>query len=881
MIKIGLREARSHFSRFVMSMIAIALGVGFVVGSFCFREMLNNQVDQMMASNMDADVYVRGDTAKSDGTSSASGTSSSSTTTYNDIAITLQNEVATVSGVKTAKVPYSVSGLVLVGKDGNAVATVGAPTTGIGMSASDPWRSATLAEGSYASGENEIALDSYAAQKADLHVGDSTTLVYPEGPRTVKVSGIFHTANSQAGALIIGLDPAVAKAASDKLAEDPNQAQYIAVYGSANDGKALDDQQQSQLADAINATLPSSSKASAVTGDTVRDEQSKSIKDSLGFIQPLILIFAIIALFVGSFIIANTFSMIVRESMRGYALLRSVGASPAQVFMTVIIQAIVMGVVGSVAGIGLGWGMVKLIAAGMSQIGSPLTGASNPTASDIVIGLLVGVCVSLVGAALPARHASIAPPLQAMNETVNPEKPTRLRAILGGVMCVLGIISWVFTIQLTNAKDGLTPWKAVNDMNAGWPLGVGAAFIVIGFIVLSPALVTMVSRVLGWPPSLVFPVTGKLATRNLSRSKRRTANTAAALFVGIAIVSCLSVVASSAKSSVSGIVDNGLKSEFVAMASGGMGTIPDAGVDAVKDVKGVKSVTANKLLQGVKFDGKSVQASTVTTDSSLFTDVFTPQDPVGDPDQALKDNELVVAKNIADDKSWSIGDTLTVSTELSTVKLKVGAITNDATFSSSIIIGHESADKLVAPQMQMTTAMYISTEKGADLTTVKKALVDAVKPYYIISIMNQDEFKSTISSMVDQIMLILYALLALSIVIAIFGIVNTLALSVSERTREIGLLRAIGTSKAQVRGMLAIESSMISVFGTIIGMFVGCVAGAVIQQVYASQGLEKLDMPWLELLVFLVMAIVIGVLASLPPARRALKVPVLDAVSTD
>jgi putative ABC transport system permease protein len=156
-----------------------------------------------------------------------------------------------------------------------------------------------------------------------------------------------------------------------------------------------------------------------------------------------------------------------------------------------------------------------------------------------------------------------------------------------------------------------------------------------------------------------------------------------------------------------------------------------------------------------------------------------------------------------------------------------------------------------------------------------------VKPYYIISIMNQDEFKSTISSMVDQIMLILYALLALSIVIAIFGIVNTLALSVSERTREIGLLRAIGTSKAQVRGMLAIESSMISVFGTIIGMLVGCVAGAVIQQVYASQGLEKLDIPWLELLVFLVMAIVIGVLASLPPARRALKVPVLDAVSTD
>ncbi|MCI1636049.1 ABC transporter permease [Bifidobacterium sp.] len=883
MIKIGLREARSHFSRFVMSMIAIALGVGFVVGSFCFREMLNNQVDQMMSSNMDADVYIRGNKAVSDdGTSStASSTSSSSTTTYNDIAISLEKDIATVHGVKTANVRYSVSGLVLVGKDGNAVAAVGAPTLGIGMSSQNPWRSASMTKGTYATGESEIALDSYAAQKADLQVGDSTTLVYPEGPHTVKVSGIFQTSNSQAGAIIIGLDPAVAKAASDKLAENPDETQYIAVYGSANGGKALDAQQQSTLADAIDKSLPSSSKASAVTGDTVRDEQSQSVKDSLGFIQPLILIFAVIALFVGSFIIANTFSMIVRESMRGYALLRSVGASPGQVFATVIIQAIIMGVVGSAAGIGLGWGMVKLIAAGMSQIGSPLTGASNPTLRDVLIGLTVGVCVSLIGAAFPARHASLAPPLQAMNETVNPEKPTFIRAIIGTVMCALGIVSWVFTVQLATSSDGLTPWKAVNDMNTGWPLGVGAAFIVIGFIVLSPALVTMVSKILGWAPSLVFPVTGKLSTRNLARSKRRTANTAAALFVGIAIVSCLSVVASSAKSSVAGIVDNGLKSEFVAMASGGMGAIPDAAVDSVKDVKGVKSVTANKLLQGVKFNNKSVQASTITTDNSLFTDVFTPQNSEGNPDKALKNNEIIVAKNVADDKSWSIGETIKVSTDLTTVQLKVGAITNDATFSSSIILAHKSADKLVTPQMQLTSAMYISTNKGADDSKVKKDLIAAVKPYYIISVMDRDEFKSTISSMVDQIMLILYALLALSIVIAIFGIVNTLALSVSERTREIGLLRAIGTSKGQVRGMLAIESSMISVFGTLVGMIVGSIAGVVIQKVYASQGLESLDIPWSELLIFLIAAIVVGVLASLPPARRALKVPVLDAVATD
>lgn len=952
MIKIGLRDARAHFGRFVMSIIAIALGVSFVVGSFCFREMMNNQVSDMMGTSADHDVYVRGSKeVKSD--SSGLMAASSSSKTYNTINVDLASTIGDVKGVKSAEVVYSVSGAVLVGKDGAAVSTMGAPTLAVGFGKDVPWRSATFTSGTYPTSDDEIALHSFAAEKANLKVGDKTKVVYPDGPKDVTVTGIFDLDSSLAGAIIIDIPPSLAKTYATQQSDDPDKTDQIGIYGNLK--TPLDEQAQQELVDRINKALPAGSKAHAITGNQLRDESTQSAQEALGFVQPLILIFAVIALFVGSFIIANTFSMIVRESMRGYAVLRSIGASPAQVFTTVIVQAIVLGVVGSGIGIGLGWGMVKGIVAMMGQMGTPMTGSSNPSVSDMLVGLAVGLIVTLIGAALPASRAAMAPPIQAMNETVNPEKPVLTRGIIGTTMIVVGALTWAWTCRIAVADGDPTLIGWLNDFaswtGTGWPLGVGAALIVIGVIVAGPAWVSPAGAVLGWIPAHVFQVTGRLATRNLSRQKRRTSNTAAALFVGVAIVSCLSVVATSAKASVNDIVDTGLRADF-SISSAASGQIPDNAVEAIKGVDGLKSVSSNRMIFGAKYDGKQVKGMTFAAQDSLFTDVFAPEIIAGDANKALRGGELVVGEDIADDQGWKVGDTVKVSTENTTVdeeataqaqadyqtqvqaqiqslteeaqklalagdaagaqaksdeiqqvtqqaqnvdpatlvktkqvtvtkKLKVGAIISNSVYRSCVFVNDDLGDQLGTKQTMFTMQMYLVAKPGENLDKLEQRIKKAVKPYYVISVMNRDEYKSTMGSMVDQILLVLYALLALSIVIAIFGIVNTLALSVSERTKEIGLLRAIGTSRGQVRGMLGIEASIIAVFGTVMGMVVGVAAGAVIRAVYEADGLSVLSIPWDQLGVFLVLSILVGLIASVSPASRALKQPVLDAVASE
>ncbi|MEQ6142203.1 FtsX-like permease family protein [Bifidobacterium breve] len=952
MIKIGLRDARAHFGRFVMSIIAIALGVSFVVGSFCFREMMNNQVSDMMGTSADHDVYVRGSKeVKSD--SSGLMAASSSSKTYNTIDVDLASTIGDVRGVKSVEVVYSVSGTVLVGKDGAAVSTMGAPTLAVGFGKDAPWRSATFTSGTYPTSDDEIALHSFAAEKANLKVGDKTKVVYPDGPKDVTVTGIFDLDSSLAGAIIIDIPPSLAKTYATQQSDDPDKTDQIGIYGNLK--TPLDEQAQQELADRINKALPAGSKAHAITGSQLRDESTQSTQEALGFVQPLILIFAVIALFVGSFIIANTFSMIVRESMRGYALLRSIGASPAQVFTTVIVQAIMLGVVGSGIGIGLGWGMVKGIVAMMGQMGTPMTGSSNPSVSDMLVGLAVGLIVTLIGAALPASRAAMAPPIQAMNETVNPEKPVLTRGIIGTTMIVVGALTWAWTCRIALADGDPTLIGWLNDFaswtGTGWPLGVGAALIIIGVIVAGPAWVSPAGAVLGWIPAHVFQVTGRLATRNLSRQKRRTSNTAAALFVGVAIVSCLSVVATSAKASVNDIVDTGLKADF-SISSAASGQIPDNAVEAIKGVDGLKSVSSNRMIFGAKYDGKQVKGMTFAAQDSLFTDVFAPEIIAGDANKALRGGELVVGEDIADDQGWKVGDTVKVSTENTTVdeeataqaqadyqtqvqaqiqslteeaqklalagdaagaqaksdeiqqvtqqaqnvdpatlvktkqvtvtkKLKVGAIISNSVYRSCVFVNDDLGDQLGTKQTMFTMQMYLVAKPGENLDKLEQRIKKAVKPYYVISVMNRDEYKSTMGSMVDQILLVLYALLALSIVIAFFGIVNTLALSVSERTKEIGLLRAIGTSRGQVRGMLGIEASIIAVFGTVMGMVVGVAAGAVIRAVYEADGLSVLSIPWDQLGVFLVLSILVGLIASVSPASRALKQPVLDAVASE
>lgn len=944
MFRIGLRDTKAHFRRFIMSIIAIALGVAFVVGSFCFREMLNDQVSQMMGSNSDADVYVRGATEqKKDGEDSFGSYNS----TYNEISTDIIPDIEKVDGVVSADATHQLSNAVLLDHNGDAMATIGAPTLVIGVDEHDPWRSAHFVSGGYPQTDSEIALLQDTADKAGLETGDKAKLIVDGEAREMTVSGVFTTDSSQLGAILILARPGFVEHTLQQENEDTSSVQSIGVYGSKT--IPLDEAAQQQLADRINQELPKSVDAHAVTGDSVRDDATKSIQDQLGFIQPLILIFAAIALFVGAFIIANTFTMIVRESMRGYALLRSVGASPLQVFASVLVQAVILGLVGSGIGVLLGWGLLELIAKGMTSSGMPLSGSPAPSATDVIIGVIVGVVVTIIGATLPAKTAATAPPIQAMNETVNPEKPVKARGWIGIVMVAVGAAWWVLC-YLGAAKR--VDWQWLRDLGPGWTLGLGAGFVVIGAIVCAPAFVAPTAKVLGWIPSKMFPVTGKLATRNIGRAKRRTANTAAALFIGVAIVSCLGVVASSMKTSVSDLVDNNVNADYVAMTASMTQPISSKAVDAVEDTEGVGASSAVSMLPTVKVTNATKTIMPTTSKVDLFTKIAPVERQDGDAAKAIENGEAVIGRTVANDKHWKIGDTINfkskntsvdeqatnqaaeahqkqiesqatalqqeaqrlassgdvsgaqskakeaesivkqaqntdpkqfvrMKTETKKEQVKIGAIVDDALYSDGIMIALPTAERLASKDMMMVTQMYVQAKPGANVEQLGKDLKKAVKPFYTVSVLTRDEFKSSMSSMINSMLSIIYALLALSIIIAIFGIVNTLALNVSERTKEIGLLRAIGTSNGQVRGMLAIEAVILSVFGTLVGIVVGVAAGVVIRIAYESQGMTTLTIPWDQLVLFLVVAIFVGLIASISPARRALKQPVLNAVASE
>lgn len=979
MFTIGLRDARSHFSRFLMSIIAIALGVAFVVGSFSFRNMLEDQMNAAFATSSEGDVYIRGARKQS-------GVSASPLLDHNSIKTDLIKDVAKVSGVKSAVRMITLNNSALVDKSGNAVSLGGTGTvTTVSMAKNASWRSTTFLKGDYPHGYGEIALLDETAKTARLSVGDKTTFVYPSGPRKVKVSGVFSLKQVAQGTYYVGIDPSVAerenaymimgtakaagakpsstspsasapassgsastssgsanqsasgqtsgqgmaasrlpaaamspqaaqalkarqeaelkarqeairkaqKAAEEKMIAQANEfTTSITVYGKANHGRPLTHDQQVALAKRINKELEANPlsrgkyEARAITGDTLRQEQKDNTNTMMGFLQPMILIFAFIALFVGAFVIANTFSMIVRESMRGYALLRSVGASPSQVFMTVIVQALLMGLIGSIIGVFLGWGLMAVIAWGLSKTGSAMDGSTMPGLNAVLLGIVVGILVSLIGAALPARRAAYAPPIQAMNETVNPQKPTRLRGWIGLTMLTAGLFFWWLTVALVDHKDkngaGPTVIPALNTMSSNAALAVGSVLVIIAVIVITPSLVVPAQRVLGFLPALLFPVSGKLAARNLDRSKRRTANTAAALFVGLAIVAAIGTLTASLTASTAGRVDNDLKATFLIRSQ--TTGLPSGVEKDVESVKGVKSVLPLEMIPRLKYNGKQLSAVTVAVKPGFFTDVFESHMTAGVSAPAARKGEIIVGKTIADDNKWKVGQTVTIGSPDASLKAKIGGITDSAMQSQMVFLPQSLKGKLLKSYSGYTYVLYATVEAGTspeERKAVQNRLRKAVKKYYVVSVLDKDGIKSTAALMINSIMIIVDALLALSIIIAIFGVVNTMALSILERTREIGLLRAIGTSRGQVRGMIAIEAIMISILGTVLGLAVGVAAGCVIQKTYSSSGLATLSIPWGQIGFFLVLSIFVGLIASLSPARKALQAPVLDAVSDE
>lgn len=446
--------------------------------------------------------------------------------------------------------------------------------------------------------------------------------------------------------------------------------------------------------------------------------------------------------------------------------------------------------------------------------------------------------------------------------------------------------------------DAPTGWAWVDDLSPRLLLGVGAGLVLVGVLVGSPAVARGVLAVLAWPLVVALRPLGRLARGNVTRNPRRTASTAGALLIGMALVSVTGVIAASTQASVRSIVENEVRADLVVDSA--TLVVPEGAVEAVTATPGAAVVDTVRLGSApvATVDGGSgTDDSTAdgTDDGARGTDVAgvpagffdTALEPVtlaGDPTATLEDGDVVVHRRTARERGWEVGDTLRLGEGDAAVEARVGAVIDSQLVGTGVLVRDDVFDAVVPAAQASVRIVYVSAADGAspaDVEELRTALTSAVEPFLVVTVLDREQTASAFADQVNQVLVILYALLALSIVIALLGIVNTLALSIIERTREIGLLRAVGLGRLQLAGVIAIESVLTAVYGTVLGVATGIGIGAALPGVLADEGLSTLAVPWGQVLAILGVAVVIGLVASVWPAIRAARLPVLDAVTVD
>ncbi|MEO8851399.1 MAG: ABC transporter permease, partial [Allobranchiibius sp.] len=603
----------------------------------------------------------------------------------------------------------------------------------------------------------------------------------------------------------------------------------------------------------------------AVTGATVQAETETSVQQGLSFFTTFLLVFAGVALFVGSFIIVNTFSMLVAQRARELALLRAIGASRAQVIRMVIGEAVVVGLVGSALGIVFGLMIAAGAKAVISTFFSTDLGSGLPVRpTTIVLSVLVGVVVTVVSAVLPARRASRVAPVAGMRgDDGTVASGLGKRGLIGLAL----VISGAFVLGV-----------AVTRTDVSWPVaGLGAVAAVLGMLVGAPLATRPVVRIIAWPFVAVLGAVGRLARENALRVPRRTATTASALMIGLALIAGISVLAQSVKASVSTQVADELTSNFV-LNAGNTAPVPTPVAGAARKLPSVKSVAAVSYV-GVRIG--SLRTSASATTGADVRDNFRISMKNGSL-TALSRHAILVDESTATERGWKVGDSLsgTVGT-LNGEALVVGGIYQDSeAFGSHVIIDRSLYDAALPVGERADTRLFVRAVPGADIPALRAELTALVRPYLIVSVQDSSEFANAQGASIDLLINLLYVLLLFSVIVAVLGIINTLALSVFERTREIGLLRAIGLRRQQLGAMITIEAITTAVFGALLGTTLGLGLGVALQRGLVSQGLTQLAIPWALILAMLIASGVVGVLAAGLPAMRAVRLNILRAIAS-
>lgn len=844
MLKATLKSLMTHKLRLAMTALAIVLGVSFVAGTYVLSDTINATFNNLFTQAYSGvDVTIRGVQAFEDFESDERP----------PLPESLLEEVAAVDGV--AEALGSVEGsATFVDKDGEAIIPQGPPTLGFSWSVSDEASNPlTLRDGVEPTSPTDVVMDAHTAEEHDFHVGDQVEILIKGPAQRFTISGIvgFGDLDNLAGATLAVFEQETAQKLFDRVGEFDS----IDVVGEGGVN-------QDELADRIVAAIGTDYDVS--TGEEITSETTDQIAEGLSFFSIALLVFAAIALFVGSFIIANTFSIIVAQRTRELALLRAIGASRRQVLGSILIEATLTGLVASAIGVGVG----ILVAIGLQNLLKAF-GIDLPTGSlvigpkAVIIPMIVGTLVTVGSSISPARRATKVSPVDAMREgfTVS-VKAGRQRLIAGVVALVLGVV--VLLLGLFIGGDA-----------ALQQVGLGAFLTFVGVAAIAPVLAGPMARFLGAPFARFLNVPGRLARDNSTRNPKRTSSTAAALMIGVALVGFITIFASSLKASQIDLIEGSTNFDLIVQGKSFDGFDPE--VEAtVKNLPEVE-VAAGFRSGSSLIEGQTVGVSGVDIAAGAQTLNF---DMVSGSTEAAEDGGLLVAEDEAEEHDWSVGNTIEMRFQAAPPReVEIKGIYERNPLAGGYVLSLPDFEAgFTDPKLNL---LLIQTSDPFSPSDARSGIEEALAGFPSVELDDREEFLDSAAASVDQLLGLVSALLGLALIIAFIGIVNTLALSIFERTREIGLLRAIGMSRGQVRRMIRWEAVIVAMLGAVLGLVIGMFFGWALVAALKDEGISEFRLPLGTLITYVFIAGIAGVGASVFPARRASKIDVLRAITVE
>ncbi len=839
MLHATLRSLLARKLRLLLASFAVLLGVSFVSGAFVLTDSLGKVFDNLVST------VTSGTSVTVQGVASLGSTDN---TDREPVTQDVLDKVRAVDGVRDAVGNMSVQ-TELVLPDGKVYSPGGPPTLGVNMNPGSTLESLRLRSGRAPVGADEVAVDAATGRDAHLALGDKVGVLGKGSKHTATIVGLvgFASSDSFAGATLVAFDGPTSQA----VLGTPGTWTNVTVAAAPG----VSDQ---QLRDRIIPVLPKG--VEALTAAQNNAAISQQIEKAVSIFNLVLQVFAGIALFVGMFLIFNTFSMLVAQRTRELALMRALGASRGQVTRSVLLEALLVGLVSSLGGFLLGIGVAVGLKGLLGAVGIDLpSGRTVVEVRTFVVCLLVGVLVTCVAALVPARRASSVAPVQAMRES-GPAEDRSLgrRAIVGGVVLALGVLALVAGL----GGSGIAF------------VGLGAAVSFVGVTVLSPLFARPVVGLLG-QPFAKLGVPGVLGRGNAMRSPRRTSATAAALMVGLALVAAISTLGASVKKSVVHTVAVSFGADFVLHTEQFQPFSPES----AKGLQGKPELAAvASFRQGNARIGKAGKVSVQGVNPAALTQVLT-LDAVHGKLATLSQGELAVSESEASNLGVKVGEQVPVEwARTGTHPVTVGAVYADNQFAGGYLVSDATYDANVTNQQLVVIA--VKAAPGIALPAARATIESAITGFPNITVQDEAQFVNSQGNQIDTLLNIVMILLALSVVIAMLGIVNTLALSVVERTRELGLLRAVGLQRRQLRQMIYAESVVIAVYGALLGIGIGLAFGYALTLALHDQGVTEFAVPVVRLVVVLLVAAVGGILAAALPARRAARLNVLEAVAS-